>query len=132
MWRAVYEGLGARVRTGDWAFMNYGYAPGPDPVGVLALDPADEPDRLCVQLYARTLDGVDLAGRDVLEIGSGRGGGAQYLARSGSPRSVVGLDFSRSAVDLSRRHRRGPGLTFRVGDAQATGLPDASVDVVVN
>jgi SAM-dependent methyltransferase len=143
MWRAVYEALGARVRTRDWAFMNYGYAPDDGPVdgpvdGGLrhrlapTLDPADEPDRLCIQLYDRTLDGLDLSGRDVLEIGSGRGGGAQYLARYGRPRTVTGIDFSRTAVRLSRRHRSAPALGFRVGDAQATGLPDASVDVVVN
>lgn len=148
MWRAVYEALGARVRTRDWAFMNYGYAPaehGPGPDGPQAparaplgsgpappLDPADEDDRLCIQLYAATLDGVELTGRDVLEVGSGRGGGAQYLARYHHPRSVTGLDFSRSAVHLAGRHRSGPGLRFVVGDAQATGLPDASVDVVVN
>ena len=135
MWRAVYELLGARVRTRDWAFMNYGYAPaGPsDGAGAgLRLDPGDEPDRLCIQLYAATVDGVDLTGRDVLEVGSGRGGGAQYLARYAGPRTVTGLDFSHTAVRLSARHRSGPGLRFRVGDAQATGLPDASVDVVVN
>ena len=138
MWRAVYEALGARVRTGDWAFMNYGYAPTGTPaaagtgVPALPLEPADEPDRLCIQLYARTVEGVDLAGRDVLEVGSGRGGGAQYLARYAGPRTVTGLDFSRSAVELSTRHRSGPGLRFRAGDAQATGLPDACVDVVVN
>lgn len=155
MWRAVYEALGARVRARDWAFMNYGYAPHDGPAGgeaeaqadgrvdghldgrrrhllVPALEPADEPDRLCIQLYAATLDGLDLTGRDVLEIGSGRGGGAQYLARYTRPRTVTGIDFSRAAVRLSRRHRNGPSLDFRVGDAQATGLPDASVDVVVN
>jgi SAM-dependent methyltransferase len=134
MWRGVYELLGARVRTRDWSFMNYGYAPaGPqDPPGHPPLDAADEPDRLCIQLYAATVDGVDLTGRDVLEVGSGRGGGAQYLARYARPRTTTGLDFSRTAVRLARRHRSGPGLTFRVGDAQATGLPAASVDVVVN
>lgn len=131
MWRAVYEALGARVRTPDWAFMNYGYAP-PDGAGRPSLEPAAEPDRLCIQLYEVTRDGVDLAGLDVLEVGSGRGGGAEHLARRTGARTVTGLDFSRSAVRLANRHRKGPGLRFVVGDAQATGLPDAGVDVVVN
>ncbi|MGW6130711.1 class I SAM-dependent methyltransferase [Cellulomonas sp. NPDC055163] len=134
-WRACYELLAARVRRPEWAFMNYGYAPldpAQDAAPPLALDPADEVDRLCVQLYAHTLDGVDVAGTDVLEVGSGRGGGASWVARSLGPRSTTGLDFSGAAVGLSRRDRRGPGLRFVRGDAQAMPFPDAVFDVVVN
>jgi SAM-dependent methyltransferase len=130
-WRLCYELLAARVRRGEWAFMNYGFSPDP-PAVPLPLEPADEPDRLCIQLYAHAVDGVPLAGRDVLEVGSGRGGGTSYLARYGRPRSTTGLDFSRGAVALSRRHRHAPGLRFVRGDAQAMPFPDASFDVVVN
>ncbi|QCB94486.1 class I SAM-dependent methyltransferase [Cellulomonas shaoxiangyii] len=131
-WRTAYELLALRVRRPEWAFMNYGYAPAADDDGDLALSPADEPDRLCINLYERTIDGVDLTGRDVLEVGSGRGGGSAYVARTHGPRSVVGLDFSAAAVDLSRRHRTAPGLTFVHGDAQAMPFPDASFDAVLN
>lgn len=131
-WRACYELLAARVRRPEWAFMNYGYAPLGAPPDPLVLDPADEVDRLCIQLYAHTLEGIDVAGADVLEIGSGRGGGASWVARSLGPRTTTGLDFSAAAVALARRDRPGPGLRFVRGDAQALPLPDASVDVVVN
>src|SRR3954447_4715272 len=145
-WRACYELLAARVRRPEWAFMNYGYAPlgdgsdgapaadGPagSPVDLPVLDPADEPDRFCIQLYAHALEGVDVAGRDVLEVGSGRGGGASWISRSLGPRSTTGVDFSSAAVALSRRDRTGPGLQFVHGDAQALPFPDASFDVVVN
>ncbi|MBO3103926.1 class I SAM-dependent methyltransferase [Cellulomonas fengjieae] len=130
-WRACYELLGARVRRPEWAFMNYGYAP-VAPGTPLALDPADEPDRFCIQLYAHVLDGVDVAGADVLEVGSGRGGGASWISRSLRPASTTGLDFAASAVALSRRDRTGPGLRFVQGDAQALPFADASFDVVVN
>jgi SAM-dependent methyltransferase len=131
VWRAVYELLAARVRRPEWGFMNYGYAaaPGGPP---LVLDPPDEPDRLCIALYADTLAGVDVAGADVLEVGSGRGGGASFVSRYLGPRTTTGLDFSRAAVDLARRHRTGPGLRFVHGDAQAMPFPDASFDVVLN
>ncbi|PPK92305.1 methyltransferase family protein [Kineococcus xinjiangensis] len=128
-WRACYELLAARVRQPEWTFMNYGYAP-PEP-SPLRLEPRDEPDRLCIQLYEHVVAG-DVSGCDVLEVGSGRGGGASYLSRYRGPRSVVGLDFSARAVALCARHRAGPGLSFVHGDALALPFPDGSFDAVVN
>lgn len=131
-WRACYELLATRVRRPEWSFMNYGYAPVTATGTPLVLDPSDEPDRYCIQLYAHVLDGVDVAGADVLEVGSGRGGGAAWVSRSLGPRSTTGVDLAASAVALSARHRSGPGLRFVQGDAQALPFPDASFDVVVN
>jgi SAM-dependent methyltransferase len=132
VWRACYELLAMRVRAPDWAFMNYGYAPlGPDQPGP-ALLPADEPDRLCIQLYEHALSGTDLTGQDVLEVGCGRGGGSSYLSRYRAPNSMTGLDFSRNAIDLCQRSRQASGLTFVRGDAQAMPFPDDSFDAVVN
>ena len=84
LWRWWYGRLARRFDQRDWTFMNYGYA---SPAGAppLALDAADEPDRLCIQLYARTVSNVTLAGREVIEVGSGRGGGASWLARTHRP-----------------------------------------------
>ena len=131
-WRLCYELLAARVRKAEWSFMNDGYAPlaedDPRPVP----DAADEVDRLCIQLYHHVASPVDVAGARVLEVGSGRGGGASYISRYLGPESVTGVDFSRQAVALASRDRRGPGLAFVHGDAQALPFPDASFDVVVN
>jgi SAM-dependent methyltransferase len=133
-WRTAYELLALRVRRPEWAFMNYGWAPaeGDEDVDHLILSPHQEPDRLAINLYERTIDGVDLSGRDVLEVGSGRGGGSELVARRHSPRSLVGLDFSAAAVKPCRRHRSAPGLQFVHGDAQAMPFPDASFDAVLN
>ncbi|WP_459643268.1 class I SAM-dependent methyltransferase [Kineococcus sp. NUM-3379] len=129
LWRTAYELLTRRVRRPEWAFMNYGYAPAGG--GDLALEAADEVDRLCIQLYEHTVAG-DVAGRDVLEVGSGRGGGSSYLSRYRGTRTMTGVDFSAGAVALCTRHRRGPGLRFVQGDAQALPFPDATFDAVVN
>ncbi len=111
--------------------MNYGYAPAPGEPP-LELDAADEPDRLCIGLYERTLASAALTGRDVLEVGSGRGGGAAWIARRHRPHRTVGLDFSAAAVALSRRHRHAGGLEFVHGDAEAMPFDDGAFDVVVN
>jgi ubiquinone/menaquinone biosynthesis C-methylase UbiE len=111
--------------------MNYGYAP-LEPAPALLLQPSDEPDRLCIQLYQHAVGVVALQEKDVLEVGSGRGGGAFYVSRYLRPRSVTGLDFSQEAVNLCNRHRRAPGLTFICGDAQSMPFPDSSFDAVIN
>ncbi|MDM7830100.1 class I SAM-dependent methyltransferase [Cellulomonas edaphi] len=131
-WRLCYELLGARVRRPEWAFMNYGYAPVEPGAAQLVLDPADEPDRYCIQLYDHVLGGVDVAGADVLEVGSGRGGGASWISRCRGSRSTTGVDLASSAVALASRDRSGPGLRFVQGDAQHLPFPDASFDVVIN
>ncbi|ADG73421.1 Methyltransferase type 11 [Cellulomonas flavigena DSM 20109] len=130
-WRACYEWLGARVRQPAWTFMNYGFAP-VDAAPPLPLDPADEPDRYGIQLYAHALDGLDLTGADVLEVGCGRGGGASWVARTRGPATTTGVDLAASAVRLCRRTREGPGLRFVQGDALALPFDDATFDVVLN
>ena len=131
LWRWWYGRLAKRYRGADWTFMNYGFL---SPTGpVLTLDPADEADRLCIQLYHRVASAANLAGRDVLEVGSGRGGGASFIARYHHPRRITGLDYSPQAVALCRRrHTDVANLTFVAGDAESLPFPDAAFDAVLN
>lgn len=132
LWRGWYGRLARRYTARDWTFMNYGHVP---PAGSppLALDPADEPDRLCAQLYHCVASAAPLAGREVLEVGSGRGGGASFVARYHRPARLIGVDFSPQAVALcQKRHAGVPNLTFAVGDAERLPFPDASFDAVIN
>lgn len=118
------------LRDAPIVFMNYGYAPtgeeGP------ALRPEDSEDRLAIQLYQRLTGEIDLRGRDVLEVSSGRGGGASYLMRYRGPRSMLGVDRSRKLVEFSRRRHRVAGLGFAAGDAEALDHDPESFDVAVN
>ena len=131
-WRACYEALAKRVSTPDWAFMNYGFAPATAERDPPLLEVSDEPDRLCIQLYRHAIGRFDVRNKDVLEVGSGRGGGASYISRYLQPRSMTGLDFSQEAVGLCHRNRRGPGLAFVCGDAQSLPFAASSFDAVVN
>lgn len=131
LWRWWYGRLARRHTGNDWTFMNYGLVP---PNGLrLALEPFDESDRLCIQLYHRVAGAADLVGRDVLEVGSGRGGGASFVARYHRPRQLTGVDFSPQAVALcQRRHAAVSNLRFAVGDAENLPFPDAQFDAVIN
>lgn len=129
--RWLYDRMATRLRDPDWTFMNYGIVP-PDGTAP-TLRPEDERNRLSIQLYHRTVSPADLAGLRVLEVGSGRGGGAAFLARYHAPARVTGVDFSAEAVALARTLHAGVGnLEFTVGDAERLPFPDASFDAVVN
>jgi ubiquinone/menaquinone biosynthesis C-methylase UbiE len=111
LWRSWYQFLARRYRDRQWTFMNYGYRP-PHGTAPLALHPEDEADRSCIQLYRLVAGAVDLTGRDVLELSSGRGGGASFVFRYLRPRTMVGIDVSPRAVAFSRARHAVPGLSF--------------------
>ena len=116
----------------EMTFMNYGYAEtGPDALSP-TLDREDEANRYCIQLYQHLTTGVDLKGRDVLEIGCGRGGGASFIYRYLKPASLTGIDIAARAIDFCNRHYRAAGLTFARGDAVALDFGRGSFDVVIN
>ena len=134
LWRAWYQFLAVRYPNPRWTFMNYGYR-APDGAAAqppLALELADEDNRSCIQLYDLVARGAPVAGREVLEVGCGRGGGADYVARQLDPRRVVAVDLSPQAVALCGRRFAYPRLSFQVGDAERLPFDDASFDVVLN
>ncbi len=131
LWHRWYQVLARQRWQADWTFMNYGYAPAPGERRV-ELRPADEPNRPYIQLYDAVASAEELRGLEVLEVGSGRGGGASFLRRYHAPARVTGTDISARAVALCRRLHPVEGLEFRRGDAESLPFPAGSFDAVVN
>ncbi|NCJ07570.1 methyltransferase domain-containing protein [Synechococcales cyanobacterium C] len=132
-WYLFYQVLaGGTSGQTSWGFMNYGYMPVDVAEPALILKPEDEPERFCIQLYHHLASATQLKEKDVLEVGSGRGGGASYLKRYFEPKSLVGVDFSSKAVTFCRDNYAVDGLAFQVGDAEALAFADESFDVVLN
>src|SRR5258708_6970193 len=73
-----------------------------------------------------------IEGKQILEVGSGRGGGARYIAESLKPSCYTGMDIAQNAVDLANKLHSCPNLNFIQGSAEAIPLADQSVDVVIN
>jgi SAM-dependent methyltransferase len=130
--RSWYQYLSGLDKDASVTFMNYGYAQLNPQARDIELRPEDLPNRYCIQLYHRVSEGVELRGKNVLEIGSGRGGGASFIARYRQPSSMTGLDFSSKAIAFCQGHYRDEGLSFLHGDAERLPLPANSFDAVIN
>ncbi|MEB4209240.1 phthiotriol/phenolphthiotriol dimycocerosates methyltransferase [Mycobacterium sp. 94-17] len=125
-----YRFLSRLLIKDDVLFLNYGYEE--DPPMALALEALDEADRFPIQLYHRTATQVDLAGKDVLEVSCGHGGGAAYLMRTLRPASYVGLDLNTVGIEFCRKRHHVPGLSFVQGNSESLPFPDRSFDAVIN
>jgi ubiquinone/menaquinone biosynthesis C-methylase UbiE len=118
-------------RHAEVTLMNYGYA-GADGSRI-ALDAAHEPERYALQLYHHVAAGVPVEGRNVLEVGCGRGGGAAYIARALRPREMVGVDRTAASIRFARRHFSAQkNLRFLEADAHELPFEDNTFDAVVN
>lgn len=73
-----------------------------------------------------------IAGRPILDVGTGTGRAALLLARGGA--QVTGVDASEQMLAVARERARTEGLniTFAVGDAHALDFPDRAFDVAVS
>jgi ubiquinone/menaquinone biosynthesis C-methylase UbiE len=129
-WKPVYEAI-AKIKVDDWQFMNYGYAPFASE-NEIKLQREDEINRYPLQLYHYLVSLLEVSGTDMLEVGSGRGGGANYVKKYLKPKNITGLDIARNAVNLANKKHLAEGLQFVQGNAENLPFADESFDVVIN
>ncbi len=106
LWQGFYEIMSWVNQDDDWVTMNYGYAL-LSTDGKLLSDLTEEQDRrevFSIQLYYYTASVLPeiakMAGKTLVEVGSGRGGGLSFLTRHLKPERAVGIDFSHNQVDF--------------------------------
>jgi len=128
----MYQAMGRFLKQDEWTYMNYGYADLDGNKNLPVLDKTDEENRLSYQLYNHLAAEIELEDKQILEVGSGRGGGASMIKKYHKPEKLVGLDYSGTAVKLCNRNLSTNGLAFIEGDAENMPFSAESFDAVIN
>ncbi|RPH31496.1 MAG: class I SAM-dependent methyltransferase [Bacteroidales bacterium] len=128
----MYQLMARFIKQDQWSFMNYGYAQIDGQEVKPILDSSDEVNRLSFQLYHHLANEVNLEDKSLLEVGSGRGGGASMIKKYHKPSTMVGLDYSGNAVKLCNKNHGREGLSFVEGDAENLPFSHESFDAVIN
>ena len=97
-------------------------------------DPADAAPQAPDPWERAILEAVTpIAGRRVLDLGCGAGTLSIHLGDAGAAH-VTGIDISPASIGFARerahRFRRDAPLQFLIAEAESTGLPDESFDIV--
>src|SRR5205809_2017401 len=131
IWKPIYEVLAKKIKVENWYFMNYGYTPFAYEKPLM-LEQKDEINRYPLQLYHYLASTVEVSQKEMLEVGSGRGGGASYIDKYLKPKAITGLDIAHNAVKLANEKLSTGGLKFIQGNAEKLRFEDESFDVVIN
>lgn len=119
------------MEQGNWGLMNFGFA-FPDGSNSLEFTPTEESERYGLQMYYKVIGDISLENRTVLEVGCGRGGGTEFLARQFEPSHLIGVDLSKDTIRFCQRTYDNSRLEFRRDNAMNLSFPDDSFDVVCN
>jgi len=123
-----YSALVRSVPNRCWRFMNHGYSSS-DADFDHAEDFANA-ERYNIALLNKLVRKDDVRGKDVLEIGCGRGGNAYYLKTYRSPRSMTAVDINEENI-LFCNSSYG-SIAFRVADACDLPFDGEVADIVMN
>lgn len=129
--KITYELLAKKVPATDWHFMNYGYVPNESEKSNSLPDNSSN-QQFPLQMYHYLAAKIPMEGMQVLEVGSGRGGGAKHIASFFKPAYYTAMDLAQGAVDLASRIHILPNLKFIQGNAEEIPIPSNTMDVVVN
>ena len=116
-------------KNADIIFMNYGYSKDNNKI---ELEETDEKNRYSIQLYHLVATGVDIEGKDILEVGCGRGGGLSYINRYLSPNFATGVDLSKKAINFCKKNYSTERIKFLQANAQKLNFQKDSFDIVIN
>lgn len=92
-------------------FANFGYLPINEEI-LLKLNADDEINRLHINLVEKALVELVVNGKDILVLGCGMGGDAEYIGKYKNPKQVLGIDRSKRAVEYARKANKLANVQF--------------------
>ena len=129
IWKRLYNRMARSFPTEKWTFMNYGYDYPGEPI---KLDEKDEINRYSIQLYLSLIERVDFETRNILEVGSGRGGGSNYIAGKLTTGQITGMDLAEASVSFCQKNYQKENLQYVAGNSEKMPFGDSSFDIVIN
>ena len=129
LYRIWYWYISTIDKEAEVIFMNFGYSKDKHRI---ELDKIDEKNRYSAQLYHLVATGVDIKGKDILEVGCGRGGGLSYINRYLTPGSATGVDLNKKAIEFCKIYYSNENIKFSQANAQNLDFQDNTFDVVIN
>ncbi|MEA3495215.1 MAG: class I SAM-dependent methyltransferase [Bacteroidota bacterium] len=116
-------------KNAEVIFMNYGYSKNNHKID---LEKDDEKNRYSAQLYNLVATGIDIKGKNILEVGCGRGGGLSYMHRYLLPNSSTGVDLDKRAIEFCKKNYTYKNINFSHANAQNLNFQNNAFDVVIN
>lgn len=134
--RSLYDSINIQMNEQEFGqeaiFLNYGYVPTNEPQYAQAELASERRSRNSVKLVMETIGDCELEGKDILDVGCGRGGTIATIKEFFSAATLTGVDLSPHAVKLCQSKHIFPNVRFMEGDAENLPFPDESFDVVTN
>lgn len=124
--------LDASPFGGFACFLNFGYVTNDNPEFAALALPEHDVNKSSAKLLLEVIGDCNLNGLRVLDVGCGRGGGANLIRQFFEPRQYIGMDLSGLAAAFCVAHHRYADAVFLQGDAERLPFADNSIDVVIN
>ena len=124
-----YWYLNSIDKNDEVLFMNYGYSKDNHKI---ELKEIDEKNRYSIQLYHLVATGANIEGKNILEVGCGRGGGLSYINRYMSPNLVTGVDLNKKTINFCNKKYSSERIKFLQANAQKLTFQEDLFDVVIN
>lgn len=114
------------------SFLNYGYVPNENPTFARIKPEAGEFSENQLRLLFELIGDCNINGKNIIDIGCGRGGNIRALSKYFQPHQLVGLDLTEASIQFCKSKHKIPNATFLVGDAENVPFQVNSFDVVIN
>ena len=132
LWKLAYETFPKILPDANWWFMNYGYEPSDAERYQFGTIDETKFQWRSRAMYHYLAVRAKPEGKDVLEVGAGRGGGLRHVADTLNPKSAIGLDFAASAVKFCHKNHQGSSASYLEGNSMAMPFGPDAFDIVLN
>ncbi len=113
-------------------FLNLGYVSDGSPQYAVRDVPLTAINKNSVKLFLETTGDYNFNGKDLLEVGCGRGGNLYTIHQYYETRISTGIDLCMANIKFCQSFLAGSNISFAVADAEKMPFADNSFDVIVN